>query len=76
MTSSSIKLEILQDLPPSVVMSQYTLNGCPVPLGSIQYSPFFVALVVFLISLQDEPGSPGCDPFATLSETIKENNDT
>ena len=46
-------------------MSQYTLNGCPVPLGSIQYSPFFCALVCFQMSLQETPGKSGDEPFLT-----------
>ena len=46
-------------------MSQYTLNGRPVPLGSIQYSPFFCALVNFQMSLQETPGNSGDEPFLT-----------
>ena len=54
-----------QNLPPSVVMSQYTLTGCPVPFGSIQYSPFFCAFVYFQMSLQETPGKSGDKPFLT-----------
>ena len=54
-----------QNLPPSVVMSQYALNGCPVSFGSIQYSPFFCALVYFQMSLQETPGKSGDEPFLT-----------
>ena len=54
-----------QNLPPSVVMSQYALNGCPEPFGSIQYSPFFCALVYFQMSLQETPGNSGDEPFLT-----------
>ena len=46
-------------------MSQYTLNGLPVPFGSIQYSPFFCALVNFQMSLQETPGNSGDEPFLT-----------
>ena len=52
-------------MPPPVVMSQYALNGCPVPFGSIQYSPFFCALVYFEMSLQETPGNSGDEPFIT-----------
>ena len=62
-----LKLQTLnlkgQKLPSSVVMSQYTLNGVPVPFGSIQYSPFFCALVYFQMSLQEIPGKSGDEPF-------------
>ena len=54
-----------QNLPPSVVMSQYALIGCPLPFGSIQYSPFFCALVYFQMSLQETPGKSGDKPFLT-----------
>ena len=54
-----------QNLPPSVVMSQYTLNGIPVPFGSIQYSPFSFALVYIQMSLQETPGNSGDKPFLT-----------
>ena len=46
-------------------MSQYTLNGIPVPFGSIQYSPFFFALVYVQMSLQETPGNLGDKPFLT-----------
>ena len=59
-----------QNLPPSVVMSQYTLNGSPVPFGSSQYSPFFFALVYFHMSLQENPGKSGDEPF--LSDRTEE----
>ena len=54
-----------QNLPSSVVISQYTLNGSPVHFGSIQYSPLFCALVDFLMSLQETPGKSGDEPFFT-----------
>ena len=54
-----------KNLPPSVVISQYTLNGSPVPFGSIQYSPLFCALVDSLMSLQETPGKSGDSPFLT-----------
>ena len=60
----SLLLKIL-NLPPSVVMSQYALNGCPVPFGSIQYSLFFLAFVYFKMSLQETPGKSGDEPFVT-----------
>ena len=46
-------------------MSQYALNGIPVPFGSIQYSPFFCALVDLRMSLQETPGNSGDEPFLT-----------
>ena len=61
-----------QNLPPSVVMSQYTLNGCPVPIGSIQYSPFFCAVVYFQMSLQETPGKSGDEPFFIITDKREE----
>ena len=57
-----------QNLPPSVVMSQYTLNGFPVALGSIQYSPFSCELVSFRMFSQEIPGSLGDRPRPTERE--------
>ena len=58
-------------------MSQYALNGCPVPFGSIQYSPFFFVLVYFKMSLQETPGKSGDEPFLTdRREDVDNGNDT
>lgn len=35
-----VRKQIITDPPPSVFISQKTLNGLPFPSGSIQYSPF------------------------------------
>ena len=64
----------LQNLPPSVVMSQYTLNGFPVALGSIQYSPFSCAFVNFRMFSQEIPGSLGDRPSIVLCLVINLRN--
>ena len=53
-------------------MSQYTLNGCPVALGSIQYSPFSFAWVSFRMFSQEIAGNSGNKPSPTEREEEKD----
>ena len=50
------------NVPPSVVMSQKTFKGFPLPSGSIQYSPSPLEPPESRMCLQDRPGWLECKP--------------
>ena len=56
-------------------MSQKTLKGSPEDVGSIQYSPSPSASPPISMSLQEEPGTEGVEPFfAARSHTLQKDS--
>lgn len=60
------------DLPPSVFMSQYTVKGCMLFSGSIQYSLLasFSSGKLLRMSLQDLPGRDILEPINAENNVV------